>query len=122
MDTIKLHELAMGGLQERFSHELERVISNIADENTPPDKVREITIKVKLKPNKERTRVAIENHVTTKLAPYDPVTTIGHIAHHRGRSYLLEIDPTPVLPITPEAEEHNRKITQLDTKTAAGGM
>ena len=35
MNTIKLEELAGGGLQEKFDRELERVIGNMQDPNTP---------------------------------------------------------------------------------------
>lgn len=52
-------EMARGALMERADYELERVIENILDANTPPDKKRKLTVTLELTPSGNRSMVAI---------------------------------------------------------------
>ena len=65
-DDDRLDSL-MGGLAvEKFNHELKRVVENCLDLNTG-DGGREVTLKVKVKPNKERTCLATKVSCTSSL-------------------------------------------------------
>ena len=75
MNTIKLEELAGGGLQEKFEAELERVIKNMQDPNTPYKNKRAITMKVTFEQNEERSDVSVDIAVETKLAAPKPLST-----------------------------------------------
>lgn len=70
MTAVTLMNLGLGAADERFRVELERVIENIADVNTDPEKVREITLKVKIKPNQDRNSAVVSISCTSKLTPY----------------------------------------------------
>lgn len=75
MNTIKLEELAGGGLQEKFEAELERVIKNMQDPNTPYKNKRAITMKVTFEQNEDRSDVSVGIAVETKLAAPKPLST-----------------------------------------------
>jgi hypothetical protein len=51
---------------------MERVLKNIADPNTKADSVREVNLKIRIKPSKDRSGAATLVQVTSKLAPADP--------------------------------------------------
>lgn len=64
----KLDDINGGIVRDLFPDALNEVLQNIGDENTPAEFAREITIKVKMKPTKDREVVASSVTVTTKLA------------------------------------------------------
>ena len=68
-----LDELMDGGVRERFNDALKKVWANIFDPNTNPKNVREIQLKVKIKPNKRLDAADFNVEVTTKLAPPEPL-------------------------------------------------
>ena len=76
-DTTKdnVLQLAQGAIQELAQIEMQKIVQNILDINTHPDKPRELTIKVKFKPNNNRQGIAIEANVTSKLLPNNAVAT-----------------------------------------------
>lgn len=69
-----LDELMDGGVRERFNDALRKVWANIFDPNTSPKNVREIQLKVKIKPNKRLDAADFNVEVTTKLAPPEPLS------------------------------------------------
>lgn len=52
-----------------FEEEFDKLLRNVADDNTDADKVREITIKLAVKPNKTREKADTKVTVTSRLAP-----------------------------------------------------
>ena len=78
---IDLYGVGLGVIEERFNEEQKKVITNICDMNTEAKAVREITIKLKFKPDPEyRERCDLEAIVSSKLAPtkaYISKATVG---------------------------------------------
>ncbi|MFB0841837.1 replication terminator protein [Paenibacillus oleatilyticus] len=72
---IDLTDLGGGAVGERFLYEMNKVLANIYDPNTDPKKVREVTLKIKLKGDENRDVLLTEIHATSKLAPTRPVET-----------------------------------------------
>lgn len=72
MTEISLPTLHGGAAVDLFDEELRKVMENIADPNTRPDAVRTISLKVRIKPDKERrfATTTVEAHST--LAPVSP--------------------------------------------------
>ena len=67
---INLEDVGLGVISERFQDEQVRVIENILDLNTEAKTAREITIKLKFKPDvDDRERCELEAIVSSKLAP-----------------------------------------------------
>ena len=97
---VSLESLANGAAKELFDIELTRVLENILDRNTT-EKTREITLKVKIKPNKERDFCDVNVTCNAKLAAIDDVKThlfIGRSA--QGRELV--------------AQEHNPQQMRLE--------
>jgi hypothetical protein len=67
LDTIN-----SGAIADLFKAEFDKLLLNIADDNTEPDKVRSVTIKVTVKPTKNREMAATTVEVNSKLAPLKP--------------------------------------------------
>jgi hypothetical protein len=66
---IDLNTFADGALSERFNHELQRILENIADPNTDAKKIRKLTVTLSLKADDKRD-VILSNVVTkATLAP-----------------------------------------------------
>lgn len=66
-------EMARGALMERADYELERVIENILDVNTPSDKKRKLTVTLELTPSGNRSMVAISAYAKSTLCATEPV-------------------------------------------------
>jgi len=66
---VSIDNLNKGALPELFEEALQKVLNNIADENTNPEAVREIKISIKITPSKNRDQAAIQISVDPKLAP-----------------------------------------------------
>lgn len=98
---VSLNSLANGGVQEVFDYELSKVLDNIMDPNTT-EKAREINIKVKVKPNKERDYCDVSIDCTSKLAQVDSILTHLYV----GKT------PAGIM-----AVEHNPQQMKLDMET-----
>ena len=69
---IDITQLANGALVEDVHNALQQVYDNIADPNTKADGVREVVLKLKFKPGKDRNYTGLTFAVTTKLQPVEP--------------------------------------------------
>lgn len=72
---VNLSEIANGGLQEKFEHEVAKVAENIEDPNTDSSKKRKITITMDFIPTDDRSSVIIGTQVKSSLVPEDGVGT-----------------------------------------------
>lgn len=71
---ITLENLSGGAAIEMFQEAFQEVLENILDDNTEPDRIREIKLSVKFKPDKnDRKKVAYILDVDKKLAPLRPI-------------------------------------------------
>lgn len=86
-EQVSLDTLAAGAAVERFDYELRRVLENIADINTRADALREVSLKVKIKPNDDRSFAVIEILASSKLAPVGSVTTSFHLNGERATEF-----------------------------------
>ena len=83
-------EMCNGAFQERTDYEMCRLIDNILDPNTDPIAKRKIQITLELRPNAERTNVAVFCSVKSSLAPTYPVATMLYIA---ANDTVIEMTP-----------------------------
>lgn len=90
--SICLSRIANGQLEEKFQHELARVMQNLMDINTPYRDKRKITIDMTFGQDEERREIQISLAVKSKLAPRAPVRT--HFGTGRdlktGKLYIEE--------------------------------
>ena len=75
MKTFDLQEVAGGALQEKISRELQKVLNNMMDPNTPWKNKRQITIKMTLEQNEDRDDCKVDIQVETKRAPVKSIET-----------------------------------------------
>jgi len=90
-EKLTLLNLGGGAAAEKFEREMERVLLNIMDPNTPPDKEREIVLKVKMKPNEARNQIAINITCDSKVAGNWAFKTAALIGRDRGRAVAQEL-------------------------------
>lgn len=79
-----------GGIIEAIDQVLEQVAENIADINTPPDKAREVVVKIKIVPSARQFSTA-SVVVTSKLQPQEAqVVALILDKDTKGKSVLFE--------------------------------
>lgn len=107
MDTVvSLDTLGGGAAMERFQIELDRVLENIYDANTKPDAVREVTLKLKIKPGHDRKTGVVQLYTSSKLSPYMPAESNVWFGKKQdtGMPVMVESNPMQLgLEITPAA-------------------
>lgn len=90
MKPVELSSLQQGVVLDMFNEEFDKVLRNIADDNVKPDAVREITIKVSIKPDKTRQTATTKVDVSSKLAPVkssDGMMFIGFDENNKPAAY-----------------------------------
>jgi hypothetical protein len=90
---VSLESLGNGAAVELFSDALGKVLNNIVDINTDPKAVREVTLKVKIKPNEDREVGQVQISTATKLAPIKSVDTVVFIGRRGGQAIAVESNP-----------------------------
>ena len=111
---VSLATIARGGLDELFKEELRKVLRNILDVNTEATGVREVNIKVKMRPNSERRVGDVEYSVTSKVAPVKRGSTTFYFGRRRGEPVAIENDPRQADLF--EAKPDIRPVTTEDEK------
>jgi hypothetical protein len=74
-NEIKLDELAGGAVHEKFNREMKRVLANIMDPNTDPEKKRKITITLTIAGDENRMTTNVSVAAKSTLAPARDVST-----------------------------------------------
>ena len=100
---VNLSTLGGGAAVQLFQAELQKVLDNIVDENTKPDAVREVTLKVKIKPDVDRDYGQVSISCTSRLAPMAPFGTNFFIGKQRGKGVAQEHNPKQAKLFEPDA-------------------
>lgn len=79
MIELNVTTLSQGGAIERFQEELNRVITNITDPNTPAKKPRTVTLKMTIKPNEQRNMAEVVVATSSTICPASPIETSIYI-------------------------------------------
>lgn len=93
--TINIGNLCKGKIIDAFDKELQKCLDNIYDMDTPATSARTITLKVKLKPDDARIKIASEFSCDSNLAQPFPVTDVFFVGKDSdtGRLSGLVSDP-----------------------------
>jgi hypothetical protein len=86
-------EVGRGAMLERFDYELDKIIDNILDPNTPATKPRKISLTITLKPDAERQQIAHEVVVKSTPQPTNPISGATAIIQKNGITSLVELVP-----------------------------
>lgn len=91
-EQVTLATLRGGAAVEMFDAELQRVLENVMDPNTT-HAAREVTLKVKIKPDNDRGIGSVEIAVSAKLAAAVPVSSRFYLGKDRGKAVAFEYNP-----------------------------
>ena len=117
MKQVELATFQKGVVIDMFNEEFNKVLRNIADDNVKPDAVREITIKVSIKPDKTRRTAATKVDVTSKLAPVKPSDGMMFIDISPEQACAYEDDYEQ---LEMDHGETNGNIFKMPSKAAGG--
>lgn len=92
-DSLSIANICSGAVSEIFQRELDRVLANIADVNTPADKKRKIQLTFIIKPYEDRTGAEIEFGCSSQLAPVETVEGRIFLGRRDGRLVAVPHDP-----------------------------
>lgn len=92
-EPVTLFTIAAGAAAELFDRELMAVAENILDLNTEAEKVREITLKFKIKPDANRGFGMVSIDVTSKTGPTRGVGTTFFFGRRGGKAFVAENSP-----------------------------
>lgn len=67
--------IAAGGLVERLNEEIQKVVANCLDINTPAKKVRTVSLKLKIKPDETRSFATVSVETSSTLCPPEAINT-----------------------------------------------
>jgi len=90
---VSLDTLNSGAVIDLFNEEWEKLLENIADENTKSDGQREVRIVIKVKPDKNRQSAKTTVEATTKLAPVKPHESFVLLSGEGGKVNAYVSDP-----------------------------
>ncbi len=106
---LKSETLCGGAVLEALDIEVQKVLENIADPNTEAKKVREISLKIQVKPNEQRNMADVMVKTDCKLAPAAPIET-SIIMERKGNKVVgaeLWSGETPGQGTLPGIDMHN---------------
>lgn len=75
MIELNAATLASGGMVERLNEEIQKAVCNCLDINTEPTRLRTVTLKIKIKPDKSRCFGEVSVETSSTLAPAAPIST-----------------------------------------------
>lgn len=84
LPRLTLDTLANGAVPELFKQELDRVLANILDPNTPADAKRSIRIDITIEPNDDRTAARHFVEVSSKIAGFKGAAGVMFVGRRRG--------------------------------------
>lgn len=116
-ERVSLENLGSGAAVELFNLELQRVLDNIIDENTKCGVVREVTLKVRIKPDEDREWGTVEIAASSKLAPVHPYPTQIIIGKERGKGVATEHDPKQMKMFGKEDAKPGKIVEMMKEKT-----
>ena len=116
-------EMARGALMERANYELERIVENILDPNTPAAKKRKLTVTLELLPDEDRRMIQISATAKSALMATTPIQSAFWLStDDNGVPVMQElIADTPDQTILPEVEEQAQPVIAMLGKQAKEG-
>lgn len=98
MNKKSILEMARGAILERVDYDMTKVMDNILDPNTKATDKRRITVILDLKPDDDRSRVAVSVSSKCTLAATYPIGTSLYITGDSETGEVCAIEATPQIP------------------------
>lgn len=93
-EKITLQTMASGAVEELFERELDRITADILDLNTEATAVREISIKIKVKPDENRNFGSVAITVDSKIGSTKSVGSVFSFGRKGNRAVAAEFEPS----------------------------
>lgn len=90
---VKLVNLSAGQAVVDFDAALQKVLEDIVDQSTPPDKARTVTLKVRVVADEERRHLTYDHQVTTSMPGFLPRGGSAYLQHTSEGVRAVEVDP-----------------------------
>lgn len=92
--VVSWMDLAQGQLKRSVDREMTKVVANIMDQNTEPEKKRKLTVTLTFQPNERRTDVKVTATVKSSLQPETETMTFVEVQRddYTGELVCLELD------------------------------
>lgn len=123
MIKLTVENMYSGGVVERIHEEIQRVLTNISDPNTPAKKARKVKMEMTIKPNEHRNMAEVLVSTSSALCAPEPIETSIYIGHDPRTG---EIDASEMMPgenpqqnQLPGVPQTGSKITHLNPAKAA---
>ncbi len=116
---LSLANLSGGAAVEMFDAALQQVLDNILDPNTKPTDTREVTLKIKFKPDEDRELVGITICPSVKLGAPVPYVTQAYVGKDGGEAVATEYNPKQLHMqnlMDKDTREHSDKVVELTRK------
>lgn len=95
---VSIISLAKGAIEERINYEVPKILDNILDENTKPDKKRNLTISIDFVPSNDRKHITLNTVVKSKLEPTSPIQTAIAVGYDKATGEQIAVELTTELP------------------------
>ncbi len=92
LPRLTLDNLAAGAVRELFEQELDRVLANILDPNTPATAKRSIRLDITIEPNEARNACSTGVEASSKLAPFKGAGGVIFVGRRKGQPIALVND------------------------------
>jgi len=94
MEAKSVLEMARGAIMERADYEMVKIMDNIVDANTAPNKKRVLTLTLEITPDVERKNLSMKCIAKSKLEPTNPVSTALYLStDEQGELSVVELTP-----------------------------
>lgn len=91
-EKASLATLRRGEVIEKFDAAMDEVAADILDPTKKPEATREVTLKLKIVPDRKREQCAVEIDVQTKLAKSESEQTVMYVGQKLGTARFEEYD------------------------------
>lgn len=121
MVELNAATIAGGGLVERLNDEIQKAVANCLDINTPAEKTRVVSLKVKIKPDKTRCVAGVTVETSSALCPPEAISTTIAMATNVATGEITASEmgsgENPAQNLLPEVEgKMGTKITRFADK------
>lgn len=90
---VTLDTINSGAAIDLFEEEFEKLLKNVADDNTEASKERSITVTLKVKPSKTREQAVTTVSVTSRLAPLKPHESLIVLSNDGSKIQAFALSP-----------------------------
>lgn len=98
VETSSILEMAQGAIMEQVNMEVEKIVGNILDPNTPSTKKRQLNLVVDFAPSADRSSVVITATAKSKLLPNNAIQTTLFVGANGQTGEIQAVEMVPQVP------------------------